>query len=112
MSPVSSKRQARLSYGQAEGNSQRLCASGSCGSCGWVGRAGKHWIIKNRHGPDWGENGYFRVPLNCDEDGITSLTTAAKPVLGNAEFSSLEEAKEAKRLGLVSAVVEEEEYSY
>ena len=52
------------------------------------------------------------MPLNCDEDGITSLTTAAKPVLGNAEFSSLEEAKEAKRLGLVSAVVEEEEYSY
>ena len=60
---------------------------------------------------DWGENGYFRVPLNGDEDGITSLTTSAKPVLGNSEFFSFEEDKGAKRLGLVSVVVVEEEHS-
>jgi len=46
----------------------------------------KHWIIKNSFGSGWGENGYFRVPLGGDVDGITSLTSAGKPVLGDESF--------------------------
>merc|ERR1712196_712482 len=36
---------------------------------------------KNKNGQGWGENGYFRIPIAGDVDGITSLTSAANPVL-------------------------------
>jgi len=65
---------------------------------GWGkdGNGKKHWIIKNSFGSGWGENGYFRMALGGDTDGITSLTSAGKPVLGGSNYFN-EEAKSANK---------------
>jgi len=45
---------------------------------GWGEENGeKYWLIQNSWGPDWGEDGLFRIAMNEDESGIESIPEAA-----------------------------------
>ncbi|KAG8182969.1 hypothetical protein JTE90_013421 [Oedothorax gibbosus] len=37
----------------------------------------KYWIVKNSWGPQWGENGFFRIRRGTDECSIESIAVAA-----------------------------------
>lgn len=41
----------------------------------------KYWIIQNTWGPNWGENGFFRMRRGTDEFGIESICETATPVI-------------------------------
>jgi cathepsin C len=41
----------------------------------------KYWIIQNTWGPQWGENGFFRMKRGTDEYGIESICEAAYPLI-------------------------------
>jgi len=41
----------------------------------------KYWIIQNTWGPNWGENGFFRMKRGSDEYGIESICEAADPYI-------------------------------
>merc|ERR1719473_1797807 len=48
---------------------------------GWGEENGqKFWKIQNSWGPDWGEDGFFRIAMGENESGIESIPEAADVV--------------------------------
>ena len=41
----------------------------------------KFWIIQNTWGPNWGEDGFFRMRRGTDEFGIESICETATPLI-------------------------------
>lgn len=41
----------------------------------------KYWLIQNTWGPQWGENGFFRMKRGNDEFGIESICEVGTPVI-------------------------------
>lgn len=41
----------------------------------------KYWKLRNTWGPDWGENGDFRMKRGVDDSAIESLAEAADPII-------------------------------
>jgi len=56
----------------------------------------KYWKVKNSWGPDWGENGFFRMKRGVDNLNIEHMSVAVYPSLGAVEPSK---AKKAMRSG-------------
>jgi cathepsin C len=41
----------------------------------------KFWILQNTWGPQWGEEGFFRIKRGSDELGVESICESASPII-------------------------------
>ena len=40
---------------------------------------GPYWLVANSWGPEWGEEGFFRIRRGCNEAGIETMPAAGLP---------------------------------
>ncbi len=59
----------------------------------------KYWIIQNTWGPNWGENGFFRMRRGTDEFGIESICEVAYPLIWDNKNSKYLQPGEAPLTG-------------
>merc|ERR1719230_1508955 len=62
-----------------------------------------YWRIQNSWGPDWGEDGFFRMIRGTDESGIESIAVAADVVEDEQKGKGV--ADFFKQKGMASAAV-------
>jgi hypothetical protein len=41
----------------------------------------KYWVLQNTWGPNWGEDGFFRIKRGTDELSVESICEAATPLI-------------------------------
>jgi hypothetical protein len=62
----------------------------------------KFWIIQNTWGPNWGEQGFFRMKRGVDEFGIESICEAADPYIIDRTTNKLMTKKDMEELNKVN----------
>ena len=62
----------------------------------------KFWIIQNTWGPQWGEEGFFRMKRGVDEFGIESICEAAEPYILERNTNRLLNKKDMEEVNEMS----------